>query len=180
MAQQTWMCLHKWQKQPVAGRKHHKEHGSNKTTKKGWNYSRRSMVLWAKTVTPSSLLKVSVNILHKQTWFYWRNTGHQSLLPVKTISHTRNTGYEAGEYHQRNQASQKRKNKLISAIKLEQTMEVLTKLNDGQKIIKTRSKQLLEPSIKNLSQNSVASQKYDHVFRGRMKCAWVDWKTLLT
>ncbi|KAF4791337.1 hypothetical protein TURU_132489 [Turdus rufiventris] len=78
-----------------------------------------------------------------------REVHHEEDLAGKTILLTRNIGYEADKYHQRNQVSQKRKDKLISAIKLEQTMEVLTKLNNGQKIIKTRSKQLLEPSIKN-------------------------------
>lgn len=85
----------------------------------------------------------------------------------------KNIGYGAGKYQQRNRVSQERKLELISAIKLEQITEVLRKLNNGQNIIKTRSKQLLEHCKKELSQNSIASQKrqkYDQLFRGSMKC----------
>lgn len=52
-------------------------------------------------------------------------------------------------------------------------MKVLTELSKGQKIIKTRSIKLLEPSKKEPSQNSVASQKrqkHDQDFGASMKC----------
>lgn len=136
---------------------------------------------WVRTLIPSSLLRsvwalsiskhdCTAKIPVASFSFQWKQSCTPKILAIWQANISRGIRFPRGEklgcYLQSNW----------------NMMEVFTKLNNGQKIIRTRSKQLLEPSGKELSQNSLASQKrqkYDQVFEDSMKCVWADWKPLL-